>query len=229
MNRHGFISLAGGIPKMPQRKNYRARQMQQKYFWKFFAQNKWRKSVKAIYSDLNADTLLRTKTYSIEHIIPRSVLREQLHKLESSKSIIHSAIVNPFNYAISHRKVNAYRSSTQYDLDGDYVKRPIKSHDIQRLGLDKQGQWVVTERSRGVVARAIIYMSLLYRFNQIGEDPVVNYFSWASSYKINLWELEYNRWIRKKYNICNPLIENCAGLKLGDILHDEDIVIACRP
>jgi hypothetical protein len=229
MNRHGFISLAGGIPTIPQRKNYRAQQTQQKYFWKFFAQTKWRKSVKAIYSDLNVDTLLRTKTYSIEHIIPRSILREQLRKLGSSKSIIHSAIFNPFNYAISHRKVNVYRSSTEYDLDGDHVVLPIKYYANQRLGLDGEGQWVVTERSRGVVARAIIYMCLLYRFNQIGEYPLVNYFSWASTYKIDLWELEYNRWIRKKYNICNPLIENCVGLKLDDILQDEDIVNACRP
>lgn len=229
MNRHGFISLAGGIPAIPQRRNYRARRIQRKYFWKFFAQKKWRKSVKAIYSEFNADTLLRAKTYSIEHIIPRSYMREQLLNLGSSKSVVHSAIFNPFNYAISHRKVNACRSSTEYDLDGDSVKLPIKFSGIHRLGLDNQGQWVVTERSRGVVARAVIYMSLLYRFNQIGEYPTVNYFSWASRYKVNLWELEYNRWIRKKYNISNPLVENCAGLKLEDFLTDEDLIAACHP
>lgn len=214
MNRHGFISLAGGIPNIPQRKNYRANRMQQKYFWEFFAQTKWRKSVKAIYSDFSADTLLRTKTYSIEYIIPRSHLCEQLLNLGSSKSIIHSASVNPFIYAISHRKINACRSSIAYDLDGDHIQRLIKSSNIHPLGLDEQGQWVVTERSRGVVARAVIYMSLLYGFNRIGEYPVIKYFSWASHYKTSLWELEYNRWIRRKYNISICLLKTASGLNL---------------
>lgn len=228
MNRHGFISLAGGIPKVPQRKHYRAQRIQQKYFWSFFAQTKWRKSVKAIYSDFNADTLLHNKTYSIEHIIPKSYLRSALLSIGESKSIVHSAIVNPFNYAISHRKVNAHRSSIDYDLEGDRVNAPIKSYRDHSLGLDEQGQWVIPERSRGIVARAVIYMSLLYGINQVGENSAEKYFPWALHYKIDLWELEYNRWIRKKYNICNPLIENCARLKMGDILKDEDLIAACR-
>lgn len=229
MNQQGFIALAGGIPKNPQRRNYRAQRVQQKYFWGFFAQNKWRKSVKAIYSDVNADTLLRKKTYSIEHIIPKSYLRAQLQSLHKPRAIIFSAIVNPFNYAISHRKINAHRSSIAYDLEGDDVSSRIKSNSNFAIGLDDQGQWVVAERSRGVVARAIIYMSLLYGFNQVGDNATEDYFSWALRYKANLWELEYNRWIRKKYNICNPLIENCARLKINDLLEDEDLMIACRP
>jgi len=228
MNRQGFIILAGGIPKVPQRKNYRAQRVQQKYFWGFFSQTKWRKSVKAIYSEYDADTLLRKKTYSIEHIIPKSYLRSHLLSQGNSKATIYSAIINPFNYAISHRKVNACRSSIDYDLAGDYVTSRIKYNADPPLGLDEEGQWVVTERSRGVVARAIIYMSLLYGINQIGNNFAEEYFPWALRYKANLWELEYNRWIRKKYNICNPLIENGARLKLEDLLQDPDLMATRR-
>lgn len=226
MNRERFIQLAGGIPPAPQPYDYHARKSQQKYFWRFFAKSKWRKSVKAVYADLAVDTLLRKQIYSIEHIVPKSYLRSYLRRTKQPAVIIHSAIYNPFNYVPSHRKINACRSSLPYDIENEDIIRSVR---VKRLGsnivgMDSEGEWVVPERSRGSVARAILYMSLLYGIDHIGNDPVEKFIPWGLAQPPQLWELEFNRWIRKKYAISNPFIEKRQGISPRALYRDKELI-----
>ncbi len=226
MNRKYFIKLAGGIPQVPQKNNYVAQKIQQKYFWRFFSQSKWRKSVKAIYSDQTVDTLLRKGTYSIEHILPKSHLRYYLKAIHQPSGLVHSAIYNPFNYAPSHRRVNASRSSLPFDLDNEDIFTFIQTKKTVNsvVGVDQEGEWVVPERSRGTVARAVLYMSILYGIDQINRHPVDEYLTWALECQPELWEIEFNRWMRKKYKISNPYIEKCQGITPQVLCHDAELM-----
>ena len=143
MDRERFIRLAGGIPQAPQPYDYHARKVQQKYFWRFFAKSKWRKSVKAAYSDLAVDILLRKRIYSIEHIVPKSYLRSYLYRVKQPTEIIQSAINNPFNYVPSHRKVNACRSSLPYDIENEDIVKAVHVNRLGKnvVGMDHEGEW----------------------------------------------------------------------------------------
>ena len=226
MNRERFIKIAGGIPQIPQPRNYLARKIQQKYFWRFFSKPKWRNSVKAIYSELTVDILLRRRIYSIEHIVPKSYLRTYLSDSNQSLLLVNSAIFNPFNYAPSHRQVNACRSSLPYDMEDDEIAKTIrvKKMSASVVGMDSEGEWVVPMRSRGSVARAILYMSVMYGIDRIGNDSVETFIPWALAQQPALWELEFNRWIRKKYRISNPYIEKCSGVSPTSLCHDEELM-----
>ena len=226
MERDQFIMLAGGVPKIPPPRNYFARKKQHKYFWKFFAQSKWRKIVKAIYSDLSVDALLRKQIYSIEHIVPKSYLRTRLEQTKQPRVIIHSAIFNPFNYAPSHRNINAYRSSLHYDVEDDalFRKVKIKKSGAHLVGTDDEGEWVVPERSRGCIARAILYIGILYGIDRIGNDMLEKFVPWAEAHPPASWEIAYNQWILKKYAINNPLIETRTGNYPHTILRDNELI-----
>ena len=226
MDREHFIKLAGGIPTIPQPRNYLARKHQHKYFWKFFAQSKWRRSVKAIYSDLSVDTLLRKRIYSIEHIVPKSYLRTWLIGAKQSATVIHSAIYNPFNYAPSHRKVNACRSSLPFDIEDDALVRYIKANKIGKgvIGADHEGEWIVPERSRGCIARAILYVSIMYGIDRIGENVVEKYIPWALAHPPGSWEIAFNRWIIRKYSINNPFIEKRDGNCPQFLYQDDELI-----
>ncbi len=230
MNRREFIALAGGIPRIPQPRNYLARKIQHKYFWRFFAKPKWRNSVKAIYSELTIDVLLRRKIYSIEHIVPKSYLRAYLANTHQSALLIHSAIFNPYNYAPSHRKVNACRSSLPYDMEDEQIATTVRVKKMvaNGVGTDSEGEWVVPKRSRGSVARAVLYMSLMYGIDRIGSDPIEKFVPWALEQPPALWELEFNRWIRKKYMISNPFIERCGGVSPISLCHDKELIEELR-
>ena len=207
MDRKVFVQIAGGLPKSPAARNYRARRYQQKYFWKFFAASKWRKSVKAIYSEFTVDTLLRKNNYSIEHIVPKSILRTELDVAHPLVGLRFNATINPFNYAVSHRKVNACRSSLQFDLDDEPILSYRQKSVAQNIGTDHEGEWVVPKRSQSIVARAIVYMGVMYGLTSFGRNNIEEYIPWLYVAKPHVWEKEYNRWIKKKYSISNPLIE----------------------
>lgn len=226
MDRNQFIVLAGGMPKIPAPRNYLARKHQHEYFWKFFAQTKWRKSVKAIYSEMSVDTLLRRRIYSIEHIVPKSYLRSRLEQSGRPGIVIHSAIYNPYNYAPSHRKVNASRSSLPYDMDDDVLFKNVKVKKAGSLpvGTDFEGEWLVPRRSRGCVARAILYVAILYGIDHIGKDSVEKFIPWASANPPADWEIAFNRWILKKYSINNPLIEKRGGISPLSLLQDNELI-----
>ena len=226
MNRERFIQIAGGIPRVPQPRNFLGRKIQQKYFWKFYAKPQWRNSVKAIYSELTVDILLRKHSYSIEHIVPKSTLRTYLSNKNQPAWLIHSAIYNPFNYAPSHRKVNAYRSSLPYDMENEEVTKTIRLKKMRGLpvGMDHEGEWVVPKRSRASVARAVLYMAVMYGIGRIGNDSVEKFVPWAIAQQPSLWELEFNRWMRKKYLITNPFVENTAGIAPKSLYFDKELI-----
>lgn len=226
MDRNQFIVLAGGMPKVPQPRNYLARKHQHEYFWKFFAQSRWRKSVKAVYSEMSVDSLLRKRIYSIEHIVPKSYLRSSLVSANQPGIVIHSAVYNPFNYAPSHRKVNASRSSLPYDMEDDVLFKNIrvKKTDNRSIGTDFEGEWIVPKRSRGCVARAILYVALVYGIDRIGKDMVEKFIPWASANPPAGWEVAFNRWILKKYSINNPFIEKRGGICPQSLYRDSELI-----
>lgn len=225
MDQKQFIVLAGGMPKMPPPRNYLARKQQHQYFWKFFAQSRWRKSVKAIYSEMSVDTLLRKRIYSIEHIVPKSYLRNYLVQFKQPGIVIHSAIYNPFNYAPSHRKVNACRSSLPYDMEDDVLFRNIKVKKAgnRSIGTDFEGEWIVPLRSRGCIARSILYVALVYGIDRIGKDRVEKFIPWANANPPAGWEVAFNRWILKKYSINNPFIEKRGGICPQALYQDNEL------
>lgn len=206
MDRKEFLSKSGGMFTGYTLGSYAAESALIRYYWEFFSQPRFRKSVKAVYTDVVVDVLLREKKYSIEHVIPKSFLYERLKRKGHSRNLIRGALMNPFNFAPSHRRVNSLRSSIPFDLDGDRTQISFKNPQNQRpseFGLDHENEWVVPVRSRGMIARSVLYMSRLYALSVPGLDI---YEKWSTMHPPQTWEIDFNQWMLRRYQISNPYL-----------------------
>mmetsp|Transcript_23739 Transcript_23739/g.26334 ORF Transcript_23739/g.26334 Transcript_23739/m.26334 type:complete len:311 (+) Transcript_23739:380-1312(+) len=169
---------------------------------------------------MDINKLLKDRKQSIEHVLPKDVLCQQMQAkypkfLKQHPNIFAGATTNLFNMAASHQTVNKMRECYPFDLDGDGVKhKPLRfkgTAAYKGVGLDEEHEWIVPNRSKGDVARAMIYMSIMYRLNNLYPNEVATLKKWALHDPPSAWEKAYNNWVKslpfcKGYN--NPLIEN---------------------
>ena len=211
LERLKFIELAGGVYQS--RKNYRQFKSNDKWehFWSFFFDTD-RGWVKSVYGSIPVDTLVQKKRHTIEHIVPRSFLQEYLLSQRIPRNVRFGADTNPLNWVPADRTLNSRRSSFQFDFNDDKVVRPKEIHlnpeAYHTTGMDNDEEWVVPKRSRGDIARAILYMLLVYEIDELYVDHIKTLVHWAKTDAPADWELAYNDWVYKEHKIRNPLISN---------------------
>ena len=209
ITRAEFIRRSGGIYTSDD--SYEQWSSYQKWnkFWAFFFDTKhdW---VPSVYGEIPLSKLRKHRRLSIEHIIPRSVLQNTLAQSDASLELINGATTNPFNLAPSDRFLNKTRASFPFDLDGDRVHRPfdiyMNPEAKGKTGLDIEQEWVIPRRSRGDVARAILYMMVIYNLDVLYRAHLSTLLQWSQEDEPLDWEIAYNRWMQKHFHICNPLI-----------------------
>ncbi|MDP2522281.1 endonuclease [Neptunomonas phycophila] len=231
ITRQAFIELAGGVYQS--HKGYKDWNSQNKWsnFWQFFFDtgHGW---VKSVYGAVPIDELYQKRRHSIEHIIPKSFLKDYLRKAGVAENVRQGATVNPFNFAACERGMNSYRSNFPFDMDGDKVKRPFRldlNPDIyMTTGLDAENEWVIPSRTRGDIARALLYMTLTYGIDELYNRHLDTLVHWAKVDPPSAWELAYNEWIFNRLGIRNPFIASPeeALVLLNDRLLLESILIS---
>ena len=220
-----FIELAGGVYQS--RRNYRQFKSKDKWshFWSFFFDTD-RGWVKSVYGSIPVDTLVQKKRHTIEHIVPRSFLQEYLISQRIPRNIRFGADTNPLNWVPAERALNSRRSSFQFDFNDDKVVRPKQIHlnpeAYSSTGMDNDEEWVVPTRSRGDIARAILYMLLVYEIDELYVDHIKTLVHWAKTDAPADWELAYNEWVFAQHGIRNPFISGGADSKQW--LDDENLL-----
>lgn len=225
LERLKFIEMAGGVYQS--RKSYRQFKSQDKWdhFWSFFfdTNHGW---VKSVYGSIPVSTLMQKKRHTIEHIVPRSFIQEYLIRKRIPRNVRFGAETNPLNLVPADRTLNSQRSSFQFDFNDDKVVRPEKIHlnpdAYASTGIDTDEQWVVPKRSQGDIARAILYMLLVYEIDELYLDHIKTLVHWAKVDVPSKWELAYNEWVMETHGIRNPFIDSEAHRL--DWLNDDELL-----
>jgi endonuclease/exonuclease/phosphatase family metal-dependent hydrolase len=220
-----FIEKAGGVYQSNKDYSHFKSRDKWDHFWAFFfdTDHGW---VKSVYGSIPVDTLVQKKRHTIEHIVPRSFINEYLMRKRVPRSVRFGAETNPLNFVPADRTLNSRRSSFQFDFQGDEVKRPHKIHlnpqAYSSTGHDTDEEWVVPKRSQGDIARAILYMLLVYEIDELYLDHLNTLVHWAKVDMPSKWELAYNDWVQQTHGIRNPFIDTPAHTM--EWLNDESLL-----
>ncbi len=208
--RQDFIDLAGGV--FQSSKHYQQWSSNDKWeqFWAFFfdTAHGW---VTSIYGSMPVSELYQKQNHSIEHIIPREFLDRYLALKHLPRHVRYGATVNPFNFAPSERGLNAKRSNFAFDFEGDKIVRPLNlelhTETFDHTGFDADHEWVIPSRNRGDIARALLYMLLVYGIDELYTRHIDTLVHWAKVDAPSSWEIAYNHWVHTRIGIRNPLID----------------------
>ncbi len=238
MTREEFIEISGGV--FTHHSYYRAWGGKEKRanFWAFYDgivydeegnKKALDEEILSIYAGIRVDELLRKQKYSIEHIIPKSFLRSYLTTNGAESFIKRGATTNPFNFAPAHRSLNTTRSSFPFDFDGDKIVRDFRislEPNYTDYGMDFEMEWVVPTKTRGDIARAILYMSLVYNIREYYGGHLKALITWAKQDVPTFWEKKYNEWVKAKHGINNPFIhlEGDNNLPYSSLLDDSELL-----
>lgn len=207
--REAFIEEAGGT--FTSHESYKSWSGADKWdnFWSFFFDNDygW---VKSAYGAIPVSTLHQKQRYSIEHIIPQSFLRGYLNSQGVDQGIRRGATVNPYNFVPAERDLNSKRGSWVFDWEDDQVKRAynvnLNPDAYRSFGLDHENEWVIPTRTRGDLARAILYMVIVYNIRELYNRHIDTLRHYAKMDPCTPWELDYGLWVQSTQNIKNPFI-----------------------
>jgi len=208
MNRKEFLRLAGGVHLSNHNYDDWNGRNRYEYFWGFFEGNN--RNAPSIYKGIAVRDLFDAEEFSIEHILPMDFVYN--HMKSQNRKIRNGASTNPFNMAACHRDVNRARGSSPFDLDGDSIALHYDfgpdAEGRDEAGHDDEYEWVVPRRTRGDVARAVLYMCLCYEIGGFEPGDYLTLTKWALEDQPSKWEIAFCRWVHKKHGICNPYIEH---------------------
>ena len=211
ITREQFIQLAGGVFHSSKKYKHWRGADKWHHFWSFFFDTN-RGYVKSVYGAVPVDELYQKRKHSIEHIVPKSFLDEYLRRNNSPRYLRYGASVNPFNFIPADRELNASRSSFPFDFSPTAIQRPdtlnITPEAYISNNANAQREWVIPSRSRGDIARAMLYMLLIYGINELYPQHIDTMIHWAKMDAPSDWELAYNRWVKSRLHINNPFISN---------------------
>ena len=222
-----FLAEAGGVYKS--NRDYDDFNGRDKYenFWSFFLDREfgW---VRSVYADIPIENLYRNG-HSIEHVVPKSILRDRLQDAGQAREVINGSTTNPLNFMAAHSRLNSLRGSREFDSEGDSVIRsqrvPLNPNAAIQTGLDAEGEWVIPSRTQGDIARCVLYMMLVYGLNGLYEEDINNMRRWALIDPPTSWEIAFNNWVFDRLQIRNPLVtEDIDTLK--SILESQDLFIS---
>lgn len=212
LTRQDFIEYAGGVYQSPLHYKQWSSTDKWQNFWSFFFDHEfgW---VTSIYGTVPVNELYQKQHHSIEHLIPLDFLDRYLAKRRMPRHVRNGASVNPFNLAPSERGLNAKRSNFNFDWDGDNIVRPFnlelhpETFDAA-TGFDADHEWVIPSRNRGDIARALLYMLLVYGIDELYNRHLNTLVHWAKVDSPSAWEMAYNHWVYARLGIRNPFIDS---------------------
>ena len=226
ITRQDFVEYAGGIYQSPKHFKHWSSEDKWDNFWSFFFDSSygW---VSAVYGTIPVNELYQKQRHSIEHIIPRDFLDRYLTHKGMPRNVRYGATVNPFNFAPSERGLNAKRANFPFDMDGDQIVRPfnleLHPENFSGVGFDADHEWVIPSRNRGDIARAILYMLLVYEIDELYNRHVDTLVHWAKLDSPSAWEIAYNHWVYARLGIRNPFIDTPENalqlLSKRDLMH----------
>ncbi len=212
ITRQDFVDMAGGIYQSGRHYGQLSEEGKWEHFWSFFFEQEytWARS---IYAGVSVDTLFDKNRHSIEHIIPESFLGTYLKNKKVTRNVRYGAVTNPFNFAPADRKANSARSNFPFTFHTDTeIIRPhhlnLETEHYITLGVTKENRWVVPPRSRGDIARAILYMVLVYEIDELYNTHIDTLVYWAKKDEPSAWEIAYNQWVAKRLGVSNPFIDS---------------------
>jgi endonuclease/exonuclease/phosphatase family metal-dependent hydrolase len=211
LTRQDFVEYAGGVFQSPKHFKQSDSDAKWKHFWSFFFDTEygW---VTSIYGSTPVNELYQKQHHSIEHVIPREFLDRYLARKGVPRYVRYGATVNPFNFMPSERGLNAKRSNFPFDMDDDQIVRPqhlqLHTESFDSTGFDADNEWVIPSRNRGDIARAILYMLLVYEIDELYNQHIDTLIHWAKVDSPSAWELAYNNWVHTRLGIRNPFIDN---------------------
>lgn len=224
--RQDFVQYAGGI--FQSAKHFKQWSSAEKwaYFWSFFFDSEfgW---VTSTYGATPLNELYQKQRHSIEHVIPLEFLDRYLAHKGVPRHVRYGATTNPFNFLPSERGLNAKRSNFPFDLDNDQVVRPPQLHLYpdsfdHQTGFDAEHEWVVPSRNRGDIARAILYMLLVYEIDELYNQHLETLVHWAKIDTPSTWEIAYNNWVYTHQAIRNPFIDKPENVIV--LLNNRDLL-----
>jgi len=183
-------------------------------FWDFY-RSEWARGT-SLYAQTDVRRLRESKRHSIEHIVPRSMLKDAL--LSRSRRLCNGATCNPLNMAAVHRRLNRARGSAEFDFEMDPVIRPVgrgrrRGRRQVVLGFDYQGEWVVPPARQGEIARVILYMAFVYGLPWSTLPRVERLRDWARADRPSKDEKAFSTWTRARWRIGNPLVEDASRIE----------------
>jgi endonuclease I len=156
--------------------------------------------------------LYQKQRHSIEHIIPRDFLDRYLANKGVPRHVRYGATTNPFNFAPSERGLNAKRSNFPFGFNNDQIVRPnhweLHPENFSAAGFNADHEWVIPSRNRGDIARAILYMLLMYEIDELYNQHISTLIHWAKIDSPSTWEIAYNHWVYTRLGIRNPFIDS---------------------
>jgi len=150
------------------------------------------KNMPTLYVDNNIkinNEFIHKNIYSLEHIVPRSLIDNKLH------NDMHN-IMRTFN------NLNNHRSNYKYVNDMDYKK--WVNLDFSNYVNHKKKLFIPNSNSKGMISRAILYMANEYKYNVtniIDRDVLID---WFYKYPPKKQEIYHNQLVKdyqKKDNI----------------------------
>ncbi|AOR25153.1 endonuclease [Clostridium taeniosporum] len=235
MKREEFIEIAGGIFENNSYYKKWGASEKRENFWDFFKLNDDRfPYIKSVYAGIEIDELLSKKLHSIEHIFPKGQMKEYLKSKNIKDTIIKGATTNPLNFAPAHREINSYRGHLPFDIEYEEFDGKINAKIIRKVrlqfepnynywGRDHEDEWLVPPISRGNVARAMLYMCLIYNIKELYQEHINVYKNWCKIDPPNAVEIEYNKWVHEKHGINNPFITTDYN-NMINLLNDEELL-----
>jgi hypothetical protein len=228
MRRDEFIQLAGGVYESPVHYDQWSERDKYESFWSFYEE--FYQEARSLYAGVEVAGLIQRGEYSIEHIIPKGMLRRHLQRVD--REVRFGATVNPFNLAPCHRDLNNFRQDLPFDFDGDHIREAfcieLPQARVCVVGVDHEQQWVVPLWTRGDVARAILYMSLVYNLERVFCRDIDTLLQWAQDDPPDVWEVRYNEWVRQRLGIWNPLISDKPHKLPRQLLQDTELMRSFR-
>ncbi|EIJ32950.1 endonuclease [Thiothrix nivea] len=227
VTRQDFVEYAGGVFQSYKHFKQWSSEDKWKNFWSFFFDSEygW---VTSIYGTVPVSELYQKQRHSIEHVIPRDFLDRYLARKGVPRHVRNGATVNPLNFAPSERGLNAKRSNFRFDLDGDQIVRPyhmeLHPDNFSGTGFDADNEWVIPSRNRGDIARAILYMLLVYEIDELYNRHIHTLVHWAKVDSPSAWEIAYNNWVYTRHGIRNPFIDTPENALL--LLDNHDLLSA---
>jgi endonuclease I len=143
---------------------------------------------------IHVEPNLRKSMYSIEHIFPRSHLNRKDHNdMHNTLRTLNNLNVNRSNY----------KYADEPDDEKNWIKLDFDNYVNHKLKL-----FVPNKASRGIISRAILYMSKEYEYNprKIIEKDVLLH--WFFTYPPDQSEKHHNDVIKKMQNKNNAFISN---------------------
>lgn len=229
MNQQEFVDLAGGRFTNDKDYNRLNSTEKRKLFWEFFddTDNEY---IRSIYAGISVNELRRRQAHSIEHIIPKSFLKQYLTRQSRNHREVNGATTNPFNFAAAHRDINSKRGNFPFDVEDDRITRSL-TVNIRGIysdyGFDQESEWVVPGKSRGDIARAVLYMCIVYDIKELYGSQICVYKKWALWDPPTIWEVEFNKWIEQKHNIKNPFITSNLQ-EMANLLNNTELLNCIR-